>query len=212
VKKHPTVIQAMGGVKEAYLALLRTTIRAPVSGYIAKRSAQAGQVVAAGTPLMAVVPLNDIWVDANFKERQLKKIKPGQSVVLKADVYGSSVIYHGRVAGFSGGTGSAFSLLPAQNATGNWIKVVQRLPVRIIMDAKELKSHPLRIGLSMEVVVDTASQPTNLNEFYVNAANTTDIFRHLDRGADLIIAKILDDNLNEEEDDQQVNNTDGSKP
>jgi len=212
VKKHPTVLQAMAGVKEAYLALLRTTIRAPVSGYIAKRSAQAGQVVAAGTPLMAVVPLNDIWVDANFKERQLKKIKPGQSVVLKADVYGSSVIYHGRVAGFSGGTGSAFSLLPAQNATGNWIKVVQRLPVRIIMDAKELREHPLRIGLSMEVVVDTASQPTNLNEFYVNTANTTDIFRHLDRGADLIIAKILDDNLNEEEDDQQVNKTDGSKP
>ncbi len=211
VKKHPSVIQAMAGVKEAYLALLRTTIRAPVAGYIAKRSAQAGQVVAAGTPLMAVVPLNDIWVDANFKERQLKKIKPGQTVILEADIYGSSVIYHGRVAGFSGGTGSAFSLLPAQNATGNWIKVVQRLPVRIIMDANELKAHPLRIGLSMNVVVDTDSEQSTLKELNVNSANTTTIFKHLDRGADALIAKILNDNLNKQDNDvEQTPENEGS--
>ena len=212
VKEHPTVLQAISALKEAYLTLLRTTIRAPVSGYIAKRSAQAGQVVAAGTPLMSIVPLNDIWVDANFKERQLHKIIPGQSVILKADIYGSSVVYHGHVGGFSGGTGSAFSLLPAQNATGNWIKVVQRLPVRIILDANELKEHPLRIGLSMDVVIDIASQPVKLNETDVNAVNTTEIFKHLDQGANVLIAKILNDNLNEENDKQQLDDLRGSKP
>lgn len=208
VNEHPAVQQAVAGVRDAYLALMRTTVRAPVSGYIAKRAAQVGQVVAAGTPLMAVVPLTDIWVDANFKEKQLMKIKPGQAVTLTADIYGSSVVYHGRVAGFSGGTGSAFALLPAQNATGNWIKVVQRLPVRIILDADELKKHPLRIGLSMEAVVDTSSQQTQVNDAYVNSANTTDIYKDLDKGADAIIAKIKQDNLN---DNPPANPAAGSK-
>ncbi len=206
IKEHPTVLQAVADVKKAYLALLRTTIRSPVSGYIAKRSAQVGQVVAAGTPLMAVVPLDDVWIDANFKERQLRKIKPGQSVILTADIYGSSLIYHGVVVGFSGGTGSAFSLLPAQNATGNWIKIVQRLPVRINIDSQEIKKHPLRIGLSMEVTVNTASQ-SSLNNINSNLASTTDIFKNLDKGADKIIAKIFKDNLNENESDQQINNS-----
>lgn len=212
VKEHPTVLQAIAGVRESYLNLLRTTIRAPVAGYIAKRSAQAGQVVAAGTPLMAVVPLNDIWVDANFKERQLKKIKPGQSVTLKADIYGSAVVYHGRVAGFAGGTGSAFSLLPAQNATGNWIKVVQRLPIRIILDANELKKHPLRIGLSMSVVIDTASKQTQLKEINVNAANSTEIFKRMDKGANVIINKILIDNLREDKDAKEFQELQGTQP
>lgn len=211
VKDHPAVQQAVAGVRDAYLALMRTTIRAPVSGYIAKRSAQVGQVVAAGAPLMAVVPLTDIWVDANFKEKQLKKIRPGQSVTLTADIYGSSVVYHGRVAGFSGGTGSAFALLPAQNATGNWIKVVQRLPVRIILDPEELRKHPLRIGLSMEAVVDTSSQQVKLNDAYVDIANTTGIFKDLDKGAEAIIVKIMQDNLHKDNDALPAAPAEGSK-
>lgn len=195
VNVHPNVLQAIAGLKEAYLGYVRTTIKAPVSGYIAKRSAQAGQVIGPGTVLMAVVPLNDIWVDANFKEKQLHNIRPGQAVILEADIYGSAVTYHGRVAGFSGGTGSAFSLLPAQNATGNWIKVVQRLPVRILLDANEVKEHPLRIGLSMEVTVDTSSKDQILKNVDVNSANKTNIFKGLDQGANALIAKILSANL-----------------
>ena len=118
-----------------------------MTGYVARRSVQVGQRVAPGTPLMAIVPLDGVWVDANFKEVQLKRMRIGQPVTLTADVYGSSVKYHGRVVGFSAGTGSAFAVLPAQNATGNWIKVVQRLPVRIQLDQTELDAHPLRIGL-----------------------------------------------------------------
>lgn len=122
---------------------------------MAKRNIQVGQRTAPGTPMMAVVPLQDLWVDANFKEIQLRKMRIGQPVEMSADLYGSKVVYHGRVMGLSAGTGSAFSLLPAQNATGNWIKVVQRVPVRISLDAKEVQAHPLRVGLSMTVKVDT---------------------------------------------------------
>jgi membrane fusion protein (multidrug efflux system) len=195
ITTHPNVLRSMAAVKEAYLALLRTTIRAPVSGYIAKRSAQVGQVVGPGTSLMAVVPLDDIWVDANFKEKQLQKIQPGQAVTLEADIYSSKVRYHGRVAGFSGGTGSAFSLLPAQNATGNWIKVVQRLPVRILLDADEVKDHPLRIGLSVEVTVDINSKEQVLKEIDLDSVNKTAIFNHLDKGADLLIAQIIKEHV-----------------
>jgi membrane fusion protein (multidrug efflux system) len=196
---HPQVQQAMAGVKEAYLALLRTKVRAPVSGYIAKRSAQVGQLIAPGTFLMALVPLDDIWVDANFKERQLGKIRPGQAVTLEADIYGSAMTYHGRVVGFSGGTGSAFSLLPAQNATGNWIKVVQRLPVRIVLDAQELKEHPLRIGLSMNVIVDTNTKEEALKAIDLDSANKTAIFNGLDKGADVLIERIVKDNFDNNE-------------
>ena len=152
---HPDVLAASAQVHDAYLDLARTELAAPVSGFVAKRAVQLGQQVAAGTPLMAIVPLDQVWVDANFKEPQLADIRVGQPVVLKADLYGSRIRYHGTVAGFGAGTGAAFALLPAQNATGNWIKVVQRVPVRIALDAGELAAHPLQVGLSMDVEVDT---------------------------------------------------------
>jgi len=156
IATHPNVLAAAAKVRDAYLANARNTLPAPVTGYVAKRSVQVGQRVSPGTPLMSVVPLNGVWVDANFKEVQLNHMRIGQPVELTADIYGTSVVYHGKVVGFSAGTGAAFSLLPAQNATGNWIKVVQRLPVRVALDPAELKAHPLRVGLSMNVDVDIA--------------------------------------------------------
>jgi membrane fusion protein (multidrug efflux system) len=155
VRDHPDVRAASARVREAYIALGRTEVPAPISGYVARRSVQLGQRVAPGAVLMTVTPLETVWVDANFKENQLGRLRPGQPVTLVADAYGSSVEYHGRVTGFSPGTGAAFALLPAQNASGNWIKVVQRVPVRILLDAKELDAHPLQVGLSMQVDVDT---------------------------------------------------------
>ncbi len=155
VETHPEVQSAAARVREAYLAYARTTLPAPVAGIVAKRSVQLGQRVAPGAPLMAVIPLDHVWVDANFKERQLLNLRPGQKAILHADIYGSAVEYHGQVAGFGAGTGSAFALLPPQNATGNWIKVVQRVPVRIALDPAELAQHPLQLGLSMLVEVDT---------------------------------------------------------
>ncbi|MBS1210920.1 MAG: emrA [Proteobacteria bacterium] len=155
VENHPAVQRAAARYEEAWLAWSRTSVTAPVNGQIARRNVQIGQRVAPGTPLMTVVPLDQVWVDANFKEVQLRRMQIGQAVKLHADVYGSSVEYRGRVLGLGAGTGAAFSLLPAQNATGNWIKVVQRIPVRIGLDPQELAAHPLRIGLSMQVEVDT---------------------------------------------------------
>ncbi|MBI3143739.1 MAG: efflux RND transporter periplasmic adaptor subunit [Pseudogulbenkiania sp.] len=154
----PAVARAATRLKEAWLALQRTEVRAPLSGYVARRSVQVGQRVNAGSPLLAIVPLDKVWVDANFKESQLHQIRLGQPVELHADMYGGDVTYHGKVAGLAAGTGSAFSLLPAQNATGNWIKVVQRVPVRIELDTAELKAHPLRVGLSMQAEVNTRKQ------------------------------------------------------
>lgn len=158
VEQHPNVQRAAARVREAYLAVARSTLVAPVSGEVAKRSVQVGQRIQPGAPLMAIVPLDDLWVDANFKEVQLRKMRVGQPVTLTADLYGGKVEYHGHVVGLSAGTGGAFSLLPAQNATGNWIKVVQRVPVRIALDPKELKDHPLRIGLSTLATVDVSDQ------------------------------------------------------
>ncbi|HKU87126.1 MAG TPA: HlyD family efflux transporter periplasmic adaptor subunit [Casimicrobiaceae bacterium] len=155
VESHPDVLAAAAQVHDAYLDLARTHLPAPVSGYVAKRAVQLGQRVAPGAPLMAIVPLDQVWVDANFKEPQLATMRVGQPVTLKADLYGGKVRYHGTVAGFGAGTGAAFSLLPPQNATGNWIKIVQRVPVRIALDPHELTEHPLQIGLSMQVEVDT---------------------------------------------------------
>jgi membrane fusion protein (multidrug efflux system) len=155
LSKHPDVLAAKEAWVQAWLTLRRTSIPAPVAGYIAKRSAQVGVHVEPGTPLLSIVPLNQLWVDANFKESELRNIRIGQPAIIEADIYGGKVEYHGKVAGLSAGTGSAFSLLPAQNATGNWVKVVQRLPVRITLDAQELAKHPLRIGLSTLVTVDT---------------------------------------------------------
>ncbi len=154
----PDVLVAQAKLKQAVLDLERTEIKAPFDGVVTRRNIQVGQRVAPGTVLMMVVPTSQLYVDANFKESQLEKVRPGQKVVLTSDLYGDSVEYHGTVQGFSGGTGSAFALIPAQNATGNWIKVVQRLPVRIKLDPKELAEHPLRVGLSMEAKIDLSSK------------------------------------------------------
>ena len=147
---------AQARVDKAQVDLGRTVIRSPIDGVIARREVQLGQRVQPSTPLLSVVPVADIYVNANFKEVQLKKVLPGQSVELVSDLYGHKVAFHGVIEGFNGGTGAAFALIPAQNATGNWIKVVQRLPVRIALDPAELKAHPLRVGLSMNVDVDVA--------------------------------------------------------
>jgi membrane fusion protein (multidrug efflux system) len=154
IQTHPQVLDAEAAVRNAALALHRTELHAPVSGVIAKRTVQLGQRVAAGSPLMALVPLDDVWVDANFKEVQLRTMRVGQPVTLYSDLYGKGVVFHGRLAGLSAGSGSAFALLPAQNASGNWIKIVQRVPVRIALDPQELNAHPLRVGLSMIADVD----------------------------------------------------------
>ena len=158
IEQHPSVQVAAARVREAFLASERTALTAPVDGYVAKRTVQLGQRVAAGTPMMALIPLNQVWVDSNFKEVQLRNIRIGQPVALVADLYGKKVEYRGTVAGLGVGTGAAFSLLPAQNATGNWIKVVQRVPVRIALDPRQLTDHPLRVGLSMNAEVDVSKQ------------------------------------------------------
>jgi membrane fusion protein (multidrug efflux system) len=156
LESHPDVRAASARVQEAYLAYSRTALPAPVSGYVAKRNVQLGQRIAAGTPLMAVIPLDEVWVDANFKEGQLRDVRVGQPVTVHADLYGGDADYHGRVVGVSAGSGSAFALLPSQNASGNWIKVVQRLPVRVQLDSRELAAHPLRVGLSMDAKIDVS--------------------------------------------------------
>jgi membrane fusion protein (multidrug efflux system) len=157
VDSSPDVAAAKARLDQARLDLERTVIRAPIDGVVTNRQIQVGQRIAAGNAVMTIVPVGSAYVDANFKEGQLARVRPGQPVELKSDLYGSDVIYHGRVVGFSGGTGSAFALIPAQNATGNWIKVVQRLPVRIQLDPKELAKHPLRVGLSMEAEIDVSN-------------------------------------------------------
>jgi membrane fusion protein (multidrug efflux system) len=153
-EQHPSVLRAAAKVREARLALQRTELLAPVDGHVARRNVQLGQRVQAGAALMSVIALDEVWVEANFKESQLKNLRLGQPVDLFADVYGKQVIYHGSIEGMGAGTGAAFALLPAQNATGNWIKVVQRVPVRIQLDKAEIAAHPLRVGLSMDAKVD----------------------------------------------------------
>ena len=156
VDDNPEVAAARAKVEQAELNLARTRIAAPINGVIAKNAVQVGQQVAPGQQLMSIVHIDDVYVNANYKEAQLRKVRIGQPAVLTADLYGGSVKYHGKVVGIGGGTGAAFSLIPAQNATGNWIKVVQRLPVRIALDPKELAAHPLRVGLSMSADIDVS--------------------------------------------------------
>ncbi|MBC2670372.1 HlyD family efflux transporter periplasmic adaptor subunit [Novosphingobium piscinae] len=153
----PAVLAAKARLEAAQLDIVRAVIRAPIDGVITRRQVQIGQRVSQGAPIMSIVPVNNLYVDANFKERQLRRVKVGMPAKVVADLYGSDVVYHGRVAGISGGTGASMALIPAQNATGNWIKVVQRLPVRIELDPKELAAHPLRVGLSTEVEIDLTS-------------------------------------------------------
>jgi membrane fusion protein (multidrug efflux system) len=158
IDTNPEVLLAKARYDQAKINVERTIVHAPISGVVAKRQVQIGQRVQIGAPLLTIVPVNTIHIDANFKEVQLRNLKIGQTVEVTSDLYGDDVIYHGMITGLSGGTGAAFSLIPAQNATGNWIKVVQRLPVRIALDETELKNNPLQIGLSMEVKVDTDSE------------------------------------------------------
>jgi membrane fusion protein (multidrug efflux system) len=195
IADHPQVLAAAAAVRNAALALHRSELTAPVGGVIAKRSVEVGQRVAAGTPLLAVVPLDDVWIDANFKEVQLKRMRAGQPVTVRADVYGRSVTYHGHIAGIGAGSGSAFALLPAQNASGNWIKIVQRLPVRILLDPAELRAHPLRVGLSTSVRVDLhdasgAAMTTTVR----NAPLPTQASAGDDPSVDARIASIIADN------------------
>jgi len=196
VETHPDVQSAAARVREAYLAYARTALPAPVSGIVARRSVQVGQRIGPGTPLMAVIPLDQVWVDANFKERQLLNLRAGQAVKLIADIYGSAVEFHGRVAGFGAGTGSAFALLPPQNATGNWIKVVQRVPVRIALDPAELAQHPLQLGLSMTVEVDTHERSGELRprDARTAPAYQTKAYASLTDTADQRVAAIISAN------------------
>jgi membrane fusion protein (multidrug efflux system) len=199
VTQHPNVLRAATKVREAMLAYNRASLPAPVSGYIAKRAVQIGQRVNAGAPLLSIVPLNSLWVDANFKEVQLAHMRIGQDVTLHSDLYGSDVEYHGKVIGLSAGTGSAFALLPAQNASGNWIKVVQRVPVRISLDPKELEAHPLRIGVSMQVQVNISQQqgaPVTANAAArTTPAYQTSVFEQNGKDVEQRIASIINANL-----------------
>ncbi len=206
VADHPQVQAAASSVHNAFLTLARTQLPAPVAGYIAHRNVQLGQRVGPGSVLMAVVPLNEVWVDANFKELQIGNIRVGQPATLNADVYGGAVEYHGTVVGFSAGTGASFALLPAQNATGNWIKVVQRLPVRIALDPNDLAAHPLQVGLSMRVKVSTVNRNgARLPQSAANAPTyATSVFDDADRQANARIEAIIAANLPAEPDAARV--------
>lgn len=189
---HPQVEQAIVNLRNAFLNWRRTILYAPVTGVVAKRAVQVGQQVSAKSPLMVIVPLNQVWVEANFKESQLKNIRIGQPAEMVADAYGNSVTFKGQVIGLNPGTGSAFDLLPPQNATGNWIKIVQRLPVRVSIDAAQLKDHPLRIGLSMTVSIDT-HQREGLT--LKNQDTTKVIYESVDYSSDLKDAEQLIENI-----------------
>jgi membrane fusion protein, multidrug efflux system len=198
VASHPDVQTAAAKLRAAYLDDVRTSIIAPVDGYVAKRSVQLGQRVAPGTPLMAVVPLHEVWIDANFKETQLTDMRIGQPVEVRADVYGGAVTYKAKVQSLGVGTGSAFSLLPAQNATGNWIKIVQRVPVRVFFtDPKQLEEHPLRIGLSTKVEVNLHDQSGALlaKQAPTQPAFNTDVYQDQLAKADSLIAEIIHANM-----------------
>ncbi|HEV2700895.1 MAG TPA: HlyD family efflux transporter periplasmic adaptor subunit [Steroidobacteraceae bacterium] len=198
IEDHPEVQAAASAVHSAFLTVARTQLPVPVAGYVAHRNVQLGQRVSPGSVLMAIVPLNQVWVDANFKELQIANMRMGQPATLTADLYGGSVKYHGTVVGFSAGTGAAFALLPAQNATGNWIKVVQRLPVRIVLDPKDLAAHPLQVGLSMRVEVSTANRDGARlpQQTVANApAYATNVFDDADRQAQARVEAIIAANL-----------------
>jgi membrane fusion protein (multidrug efflux system) len=192
-QSNPSVRDAAAAVHAAYLNYVRTVLPAPVSGFVARRDVQLGERVSTGTPLMAVVPLNEVWVDANFKESQLGTMRVGQPVTLISDLYGGNVVFHGRVVGFGAGTGSAFSLLPAQNATGNWIKIVQRVPVRVALDPRELAQHPLQIGLSMKAYVNVRDDDgQRLPEVASNDRDySTDVFQSVTAQADAMVQQII---------------------
>jgi membrane fusion protein, multidrug efflux system len=194
---HPRVLQAEANLRSAWLAASRTKVLAPVSGFVVRRAVQLGQQVTPGTEMLAIVPIDSMWVDANFKENQLAGLRIGQPVSVEADMYGSHVKYHGRVLGLTPGTGSALAVLPAQNAAGNWIKIVQRLPVRIGLEPQELERHPLFLGLSTKVAVDVADQngAAISREPSWPARLDTDVYTDQDAGADAAISAIVAANL-----------------
>ena len=206
---HPRVLQAEAALRTAWLAASRTRVLAPVSGYIVRRSVQLGQQVAPGTEMLALVPVESMWIDANFKENQLRDLRIGQAVKVSSDMYGSHVDYHGKVLGLTAGTGSALAVLPAQNASGNWIKIVQRLPVRIGLDPQELQKHPLFLGLSTSIDVDVkdrngavlSQQPS------FQTALNTDVYTTQDQGAESAIQQIVAQNLGQPADGQAAAGT-----
>lgn len=204
IASSPLVEEAAARVRSSAIALARTVVRAPMAGRITHRVVQVGQHVTPGTPLLEIVPLDRVWVDANFKESQLEHMHPGQAVTLYSDLYGDAVVFHGTIEGFEAGTGVAFSALPAQNATGNWIKVVQRVPVRIKLDPRELRAHPLLIGISMTatVRVDTALASNQAlaaasaatvvpSHPSTRAPDTTDIYADEARAGDALVARTI---------------------
>ncbi len=194
---HPLVLEAIDAVKLAWVDLCNTKIRAPADGFIAKKSAQVGETVDAGQPLLAIVPLNGLWVNANFKESKLASIRVGQRVEVKTDMYKGHAVFDGYVMGISPGTGSVFSLLPPQNATGNWIKIIQRVPVRIRLDPKELTQYPLRLGLSAKVSVDIRDLSGEILSKHEPAKPLyqTDIYDDQLKGVQEIIEQIIRQNL-----------------
>ena len=196
VSSHPEVMAAAADLRQAYLDHARTTLVAPVTGYVAKRTVQLGQRLQPGTATMAVIPLDQVWIDANFKETQLRDMRIGQPVEIETDLYGSSVKYSGTIDSLGAGTGSAFALLPAQNATGNWIKIVQRVPVRVHVNAEELAKHPLRVGLSTMVDVDLHDQsgPVLAQQPPQKASFSTNVYDRQLAEADAMITQLIHDN------------------
>lgn len=197
VEHHPLVLAAEARLRAAYVEWQRHLVPAPVSGYVAQRSVQIGQRVAPGMSLMTIVPLDQLWVEANLKEDQFENIRIGQPVTITSDLYGNGVVFHGRVRGVSAGTGAAFALLPPQNASGNWIKIVQRVPVRITLDARELAAHPLRLGLSMQVSVDTHERGGDILAHAPAPGDRleTDVYAKSGEAANQVIAGIVAANL-----------------
>ncbi len=194
---HPRVLLAEANLRSAWLASNRTRVLSPISGYLVRRAVQLGQQVNPGTEMLGIAPLDSVWIDANFKETELQKVRIGQPATVTADIYGSSMEYHGTVLGLTAGTGAALAVLPPENATGNWIKIVQRLPVRIGLDPRELRAHPLFLGLSTTVEIDlhnTGGASLSQKPVWV-ADMRTDVYGSQDAGVEPEIRKILDDNL-----------------
>ena len=193
LRTHPDVLTAATNLRDAYIARARTSILSPVDGTVAKRSVQLGQRINPGVALMSVVPMDELWVNANFKESQLEHLRIGQPAELTTDVYGRNVVYHGKIVGMDAGTGSAFALLPAQNATGNWIKVTQRVPIRIALDPKEIAQQPLRIGLSMRVSVKTTERSGEMirKDVAPNFVYKTQVYDQELKDADAIVETVI---------------------
>jgi len=204
IATHPLVESAKDGVKMSWVNLQRCTIRSPVKGVIAMKKAQVGESIEPLSPLMMIAPLDQIWVDANYKETQLRKVRIGQPVRLYSDIYGHGVVYHGKVVGIAAATGSVLSVLPPQNATGNWIKIVQRLPVRVQLDPKELANYPLRLGLSMHVKIDIHSTSGKFFPLpHCGPDYTTPIFEGEEKGVEALIFEVIEKNMSYTQNDRK---------